>query len=123
MPMLQEPLRVPAAGVDSSMSVRPEMGKFLLIPKLGILIAEEQSKVPLVLNLKIVGMPALAVLVLGEYPPLAFISIIWTPSFIVTLFAEVILPPSVLGLPLVKMKTPPIRTSAMRMAVIVPFIN
>ena len=74
--MPQEPRKVPAEERPRSISVEPEMGKFRLKFILGIRTAEEQSKVPLVLNLIIVGIPALATLFLGEYPPLAFISII-----------------------------------------------
>jgi hypothetical protein len=44
--------------------------------KLGRRNEDEQSKVPLVLNLKIVGTPAFATVCLGDYPPLAVISII-----------------------------------------------
>ena len=60
MPMPQLPWRVPASELGREISVNPEIGRFLLIFKLGMRTEEEQSKVPLVLNLKVVGRPALA---------------------------------------------------------------
>lgn len=51
---------------------------------LGIRTEAEQSNVPLVLNRKIVGMPAWAIVRRGWKPPLAVISMICVPSTMVT---------------------------------------
>ena len=45
-------------GFPISISVDPDSGSTLEIPRLGILTTDEQSKVPLVSNRKTVGIPA-----------------------------------------------------------------
>src|SRR5690606_32177758 len=80
------PFSTPVSETPRSMSVIPERGKFFDILKLGILTAEEQSKVPVVLNRKIVGIPEVPMLFIGKYPPLAVTSMICLPSSTYTLF-------------------------------------
>src|SRR5574343_1074656 len=91
---------------------------------LGITTAEEQSKVPCVSNLRIVGMPALAILTRGVYPPLARTVIICFPSAIETLL--VIVPVgtglAVFGAAICKAKYPRTRREAPRMRKNVVFI-
>ena len=69
--MPHEPFKVPVFCVPKSISVVPDIGRLLNIFILGILTEDEQSKVPFVLNLRIVGMPAFAILFRGVYPPFA----------------------------------------------------
>lgn len=66
MPIEQVPLTLLAVGVPRLMSVVPELGSDCLMLRLGIRIAEEQSKVPLVATRRVVGRPAWAIVVAGE---------------------------------------------------------
>jgi len=89
MPIPHMPCRVPAFWLPKSMSVVPEGGRSWNISRLGIRTEDEQSKVPLVLSLKIVGMPDLAWLIFGAKPPLARSSMTCLPSMIETLLTEI----------------------------------
>ena len=91
------------------------------MPKLGIRTVEEQSNVPLVINLNVVGIPALAMLFLGLNPPLAVISIICWPFTMLTLSAGATL--VVFELPLTSITAPPIMMIEATTEIIVVFIN
>ncbi len=67
-------------------SVSPEDGRLFRYSKAGMLIAEEQSNVPLVIIFNVVWVSALAIVFLGKYPPLAFIVMVCFPSTKLTLF-------------------------------------
>jgi len=71
---------VPAACAGSSISVTPVIGNVLLIPKEGMLMLELQSKVFLVVTLKVVGLLLSAVKELGLKPAFAVIEINCLPS-------------------------------------------
>ena len=65
--MAHRPLSlVPTFCGGTSISAIPDGDRLLLYPKLGIISAAEQSKVPLVATFIILGMSALAAVTLGE---------------------------------------------------------
>ena len=70
------------------MSVAPSDGRTFLSPILGILTADEQSKVPAVVIRSIVGMSAFAPVNFGEYPAFTPISTTCFPSTTDTLLTE-----------------------------------
>src|SRR3989338_1491382 len=85
--------------------------------------ADEQSNVPLVLTFITVGIPAWAVVTLGEYPPLALISIICLPSITFTLFSVGgVIPFESWLLPTITI-APPIRMAATSIDMAVIFIK
>lgn len=65
IPIPHDPRSVPTGCTPRSISVAPDAGNILSIPRLGILIDDEQSKVPFVVKRRIVLIPALATLFRG----------------------------------------------------------
>ena len=84
MPEIDEP--DDCGGISTS--VVPDDGKFWRKPSTGIESAAEQSNVPFVTRRKIVGTPAFALVILGEYPPLTSKVIICLPFSTETLLTS-----------------------------------
>lgn len=86
MPILQSPCKVaPGFCGGISMLVSPVIGNFFRYLMLGITSADEQSNVPAVDIFSTVRILAFAVVLLGEYPPFARMSMICVPSTMATL--------------------------------------
>ena len=93
IPIPQVPERTPGLRVPRSISVIPVAGRFFLMPSSGILKEEEQSNVPRVVILSVVGTPALAMVFSGVNPPFATRSIVCLSPCIKALPSEGVTPP------------------------------